>query len=55
MRDCVKSYKTSREVGMKINARLKDLKKAGVANTNDTLICLGLSCLCEMKGVKVPA
>lgn len=55
MKDCVKSYKTDRDIGRKIETRLKALKKAGVGNTNDARYCLGLSCLCEMKGVKVPA
>jgi len=55
MKDVVKSYKTDREVERKINDRLKALKKAGIGNTNDARYCLGLTCLCEMKGVKVPA
>ena len=55
MKEIVKTYKTDEVIGTKIDARLTALKRAGVGNTNDARYCLALSCLCEQKGIKVPA
>ena len=55
MKNKVMSFKTDEEIRKKILARNKALKRAGIGNTNDARYCMGLSCLCEQKGIKVPA
>ena len=55
MRDKVKSYKTTEATGKKIHDRQIVLKRAGVANATDTLICMGLDCLIIKNGLKVSA
>lgn len=55
MKNKVRSYKTDEVIGNKITARLTALKRAGIGNTTDARLCMGLDCLVVKHGLKVRA